>query len=117
MTLPELPLRWRQKADALRPYIPAVAQAFEEAAAELEASLETEGKVPLTVRQAAKESGYTAVHLRRLIADGTVPSEPDGTVLRCNLPRKPGHGLVAPTTDIAPDYTRQAMVRVAASKG
>ena len=39
------------------------------------------------------ESGYTWSHLKRLAREGKTIIEPDGTILRKNLPRKPGHGV------------------------
>lgn len=48
---------------------------------------------PLTLAQAAAESGYDDSSLRRWRDEGRVPSTDDGRVLRRYLPRKPGHGV------------------------
>lgn len=49
-------------------------------------------EVPLTPRQAAKESGYTADHLRDLLRQGKLPNvgeENAPRIRRGDLPRKP----------------------------
>lgn len=51
---------WRHRAEGLRPYAPAVAAALEHAAAELEGALRAADADLLTLKDAARESGYSA---------------------------------------------------------
>ena len=93
--LGELPSVFRQKAAMLRidggADQPAVA--WERAAEEVERALSGHLDEPLTIEEAAFESDYTPRHLRRLSREGKMPIEPDGTVLRRYLPKKPGAGV------------------------
>lgn len=53
---------------------------------------------PLTLQQAAVESGYSADRLGRLVRDGTLPNAGERgspRIRRRNLPRKPSHQPVA----------------------
>jgi hypothetical protein len=80
------------RAAQLRRYAPEVANAYEDAAAELEKSLQVTGADLLTLQAAARESGYSADHLGRLIRSGRLTNhgrEHAPKVKRCELPRKP----------------------------
>ncbi|MHB1863402.1 MAG: hypothetical protein ACYCVL_10570 [Gemmatimonadaceae bacterium] len=60
---------------------------------ELEDVLRGADEEPLTLEQAANESGYSADHLRKCVADGTVPNagaKGRPRIRRADLPRKPG---------------------------
>jgi hypothetical protein len=70
----ELPARWRARAEEYRRYSPSAANAWEEAAIELEHGLGAEAARVLTLREAADRSGYTSDHLRRLIRHGQLPN-------------------------------------------
>ena len=48
--------------------------ALETCAAELEAALRQEDDTLLTLTEAARESGYSADHLGRLVRDGKIPN-------------------------------------------
>ena len=70
-----LPATWRTQAKALRRYggeTPAVA--LESCAAELEATLRERDETTLSLTEAARESGYSADHLGRLVRDGKIPN-------------------------------------------
>ena len=70
-----LPDTWRIQAKTLRQYggeTPAVA--LEACAAQLEAMLRERGKTTLSLTDAARESGYSADHLGRLVRDGRIPN-------------------------------------------
>ncbi len=69
-----LPALWRQRAVELRPFAEAAARAFEVAAEDLAAALVTADDRVLTLREASRESGYSADHLARLVRDGTIPN-------------------------------------------
>ncbi|MFC1660905.1 hypothetical protein ACFL3S_05550 [Gemmatimonadota bacterium] len=95
MIAQELANEWREKAHELRK-VGAEAQAstFEYCADELEHTWWTWCTEPLTVSEAAVESGYTEDHLRQLVRDKKLPdSRPPGSqgqiaLRRCDLPRK-----------------------------
>jgi len=66
---------------------------LERAAADLDAALAREQDALLSLEQAAQESGYSADHLRHLVADGTVPNagrRGAPRVRRGDLPTRPG---------------------------
>ena len=113
-TLAELPQVFRATASTLRRDGGAEqpATAWERAAELLEEALQGHLDEPLTIDQAAFESGYTRRHLKRLICDGTIPTDPNGAVLRRHLPKKPGHGL-APTLSEVPSSRVQLARAVA----
>ena len=87
-----LPATWRTQAKALRRYggeTPAVA--LESCAAELEATLRERDETTLSLTEAARESGYSADHLGRLVRDGKIPNtgRPGAPrIARSHLPRK-----------------------------
>ena len=92
----DLPREWRHRADCLRRYSASAANAWDDAANELEAALARWESEVLSIRQAAVESGYSEDHLRALVRDGAIPdSRPNASqggsrIRRCDLPRKPG---------------------------
>jgi hypothetical protein len=95
MTPIDLAASWRARAEQLRPYAPAAAEAFERAAAELEGALREAADEELTLAEAAVESGYSERRIRELLADGDVPMAPGGRkgrprIRRADLPRRPG---------------------------
>jgi hypothetical protein len=88
----ELVAAWRDKAASLRRYAPGVANAWDDAAGELEASLRSTGADLLTLEAAARECGYSADHLGRLVKRGKLTNhgrEHAPKVRRVDLPRKP----------------------------
>jgi hypothetical protein len=87
-----LPADWRKRAKALRRYaseLPAVA--LERCADELEDTLRERDETTFSLVEAARESGYTADHLGRLVRDGRIPNagRPGAPrIARRDLPRK-----------------------------
>ena len=70
-----LPADWRRHAKALRRYggdTPAAA--IERCADDLEATLIERDETTFSLVEAARESGYTANHLGRLVRDGKIPN-------------------------------------------
>ena len=66
---------WRGHARTLRGYgdeTPAVA--LESCAEQLEAALQERDAATLSLTEAARESGYSADHLGRLVRDGKIPN-------------------------------------------
>lgn len=71
---------------------------WEEAARITETAIREAILTPLSLEQAAAESGYTTGHLQRLLREGGLPNsgtESTVRILRKHLPRKPGHGVDA----------------------
>jgi hypothetical protein len=88
----ELAAAWRDRAASLRRYAPEAANAFEDAAGELEAILRDTGAELLTLEAAARECGYSADHLGRLVKAGRLANlgrSGAPKVQRGELPRKP----------------------------
>ncbi len=89
-----LPGAWRTQAKTLRQYggeTPAVA--LEACAAQLEATLRERDETTLSLTDAARESGYSADHLGRLVRDGRIPNAGRPGAPRIalrHLPRKTG---------------------------
>lgn len=72
LSLRELPALWRSKAEGLRPFAEPVARAFEQAADDLQAVVDAEDAVLLTLEEAASLSGYSTDHLARQVRAGTI---------------------------------------------
>jgi hypothetical protein len=91
--LADLVATWRERVALLSRYAPAAATALEEAAGELEATLRSIGADLLTLEAAARECGYSADHLGRLIRRGSLNNhgrQGAPKVRRDELPRKAG---------------------------
>ena len=66
---------WRRHAGTIRQYGgEAPARALEACAAELEAALRRKARTVLTLKEAARATGYSASHLGRLVRAGTIPN-------------------------------------------
>ena len=73
---------------------------------------------PLTLQEAAVESGYSHRHLRRIMENGTIPnsgSPESPRLIRSHLPRKPGHGIARHGPKAASSITQVA--RAIATRG
>jgi hypothetical protein len=117
MSFGDLPAEFRETATSLRrdggAEQPAIA--WERAAQRIEEELTGHLTERLSLREAAIESGYTVGHISRMIRNGTIPVEEDGTVLRRDLPKKPGHGIAADVPE-APS-SRVQLARAVAGGG
>lgn len=93
MSAADLLAQWRVHAETLRAFGAASqAEAVERCAVELEAFTQRQDQEPLTLREAAERSGYSADHLRRLVRDGALQARRNGRRLRfqaADLPQKP----------------------------
>jgi hypothetical protein len=100
-SLLDLPHTWRDAAADRRRFGPdPVATALDVCAKELEAALQHDEDVPLTLAQAAAESGYSEDHLGRRVREGKIPNagRPNAPrVRRADLPRKPVRKVAGPT--------------------
>jgi hypothetical protein len=82
---------WRAHAAEIEAYAQPPAAAFRRAADQLEAVLQSADAKPLTLEQAAAESGYSVDHLGRLIRQRRIPNagrKNAPRILRSDLPRK-----------------------------
>jgi hypothetical protein len=93
MTPDALAAEWRSRAAELRRYgAEPQAVTLEAAAAELDAALREAADTPLTLTEAAAESGYSERRLRELVAAGEVPQagrKHAPRIRRADLPRRP----------------------------
>lgn len=91
MKLIELLTSWRARAEELKPFAPAAAEAFHQCATDLEVALRDERAETFNLTEASRESGYTAGHLARLIKGGKIPNAGTSSrprIRRADLPRK-----------------------------
>ncbi len=86
---------WRADATRLRAWsCDDQATILERCADELEARVMEWADEPLTLSDAAQESGYSVQHLRRLVTQGLLTDVAESSQIRVrrgDLPRKPGH--------------------------
>lgn len=92
----DLAAEWRDEARRLRERHGAHGRALtmKACANDLEEWWQVHQTEPLTLDEAAAESGYTVGHLSRLISDGVLPNMGESyapRLCRADLPRKPGH--------------------------
>jgi hypothetical protein len=101
-SLLELPGTWREAAANRRRFGPdPVATALDVCARELDAALQDLEDVPLTLKRAAAESGYSEDHLGRQVREGRIPNagRPNAPrVRRGDLPRKHVRKFAGPTS-------------------
>jgi hypothetical protein len=95
------------------------AKVAEEVLADLEALLAAARDVPLTLQEAARESGYSADHLGRLVRQGKIPNagRPSAPrIRRRDLPRR-ARAAVADVARAAYDAGADARKLVSRRKG
>lgn len=99
-TLLTLHTRWRQKARLFREHgHEATARAYEACSKELETALQDNEDDLLNLQEAARESGYSADHLGRLIREGKIPNAGRRNaprIRRSDLPRRPETAVSRP---------------------
>jgi len=115
----DLPAEWREKAEELRRFgAEEQALSIEWCADDLAHTCRVWQEEPLTLSEAAHESGYSPRHLSRLVNDGTIPNlgTPGAPRLtRSDLPKKPGHGIAPLRPDVASSIAQVA--RAIATQG
>lgn len=107
MKVAELLARWAGQAALLEEVQSPAAKAFLRCARELEAAIDAEAAEPLTLDQAAAESGYDKDSLGRFMRAGQIPNAGQRhapRIRRGDLPRKP--------PPPAPDLTAKALMRI-----
>ena len=93
----ELSRRWRSRAEELEPYSPSAAQAFRQAAVELEESLRSSAEEELTLSEAASASGYAPRTLREKLGNGEIANagrKGSPRIKRADLPVRPRRSRV-----------------------
>ena len=106
--------RWRNRADDHRRYAPPVAAALDDVVSELEEEDRERGEKALTLAEAAKESGYSAGHLGRLIAEGRIENvgkKGAPRIRRGDLPRKPAPRPPRDSKTDGPDVATEMLQR------
>lgn len=116
----DLVVEWRLEADRMeiRGLLESV-RLVRSMAHQLEAVLGREDSEILTLREAARESGYSADHLGRMVREGPIPNagRPGAPrIRRSDLPRKANElTKTGPTTTLR--SSKAAIVRSIADKG
>jgi len=112
-SLASLAAQWLERAAHLRAYgAEGQALTLEHASAELRGALATADAESLTLEQAAAESGFSADHLRHLVASGALPNagrKGAPRIARGALPKKPGKA--APRAAYDADEDALALMR------
>lgn len=93
MIVSALPAHWRARATELERYAPAAAQAFRDAADQLDAALNS-AEESVTLREAAAIGGYSVDALQRMVASGRIANvgrKGRPRIRRAQVPLKPGH--------------------------
>lgn len=106
-----LPDEWRARAEQMRRWGAGaeVAHVWELAAEELASAIREAGDEPLTLDEAARESGYSKRRLREMVAEGRVPNagrKNAPRIRRADLPRRPGRATAADAPGIRSDALR-----------
>lgn len=85
--------QWRLRADNLERYSPFAAQAFRDAADELEKTLQG-AEETVSLKEAAMLGGYSTDSLQRMVAAGRIQNygrKGKPRIRRADVPLKPGH--------------------------
>src|SRR5438105_3726662 len=93
MIVSALPTHWRARATELERYAPAAAQAFNDAADQLESVLHSNAG-SVTIKEAAALGGFSVDHIQRLVSSGRIDNvgrKGRPRVRRDDVPTKPGH--------------------------
>ena len=86
-----LPGRWLTRAGELDRYSSAAAEAHRQCAAELREAREAREREVLTLKEAARESGYAERTLRQKLSEGAIPNagrKHAPRILRSDLPKR-----------------------------
>jgi hypothetical protein len=86
--------QWRSRASDLERYSPSAAQAFREAADELEKTLQG-AEETVSLKEAAMLGGYSTDSLQRMVAARRIQNygrKGRPRIRRADVPAKPGHG-------------------------
>jgi len=93
MIVSALPAHWRSRATELAPYAPAAAQAFRDAADQLDEALQAPDD-SVSISEAASLGGFSIDRLQKLVANGRIANvgrKGKPRIRREDVPVKPGH--------------------------
>ena len=93
MLVSALPTHWRARATELERYAPAAAQAFKDAADQLQDVLQATAD-SVSIKEAATLGGFTIDHIQRLVRQGRIENvgRKGKPRIRCeDVPIKPGY--------------------------
>jgi hypothetical protein len=121
MPIYEVLSQWKARAqDAERLADTRGAHLLRLCAEELEGALEESGDAPLSLKEAAQESGYSVDHLRRQIRQGKIQNagrKNAPKIRRADLPRKAGGLTDATPMLMFPARPKEQIARSIASRG
>ena len=112
MIVSGLPAHWRSRAAELERYAPAAAQAFRDAADQLEDAL-LSNVDSVSLREAAALGGFSVDHIQRLVAKGRIANvgRKGRPRIRCDdIPVKPGHAAKLRTGSASAKLSTSAVV-------
>ena len=92
MLVSALPTHWRARATELERFAPAAAEAFNDAADQLESALQSKAD-SVTIKEAAALGGFSTDHIQRLVASGRIENvgrKGRPRIRRDDIPTKPG---------------------------
>jgi hypothetical protein len=98
MMVSALPVHWRSRAAELERFAPAAAQAFRDAADQLDASLQS-AEESVTLKEASVLGGYSVDALQRMVAAGRIENAGRKGKPRIRIgqvPTKPGYAAALP---------------------
>jgi hypothetical protein len=104
--------QWRSRASDLERYSPSAAQAFRDAADELEKVLQS-GEETVSLKEAALLGGYSGDALQKMVASGRIQNfgrKGKPRIRRADVPVKPGHSVFLQTPDGAEHIDASAIV-------
>jgi excisionase family DNA binding protein len=93
MLVSALPTHWRARATELERFAPEAAEAFRDAADQLESTLQSKAD-SVTIKEAAALGGLSTDHIQRLVASGRIENvgrKGRPRIRRDDVPTKPGY--------------------------
>ena len=96
MLVSALSTHWRARATELERYAPAAAQAFKDAADQLDDALQSKVDT-VSIKEAAALGGFSADHIQRLVASGRIENvgrKGRPRIRREDVPTKPGYAAL-----------------------
>ena len=94
MTVKDLPAKWREKAEGVRPFNAGAAEAFEQAAEELDRTVNDRETELVNLTQASHIGGYEQDYLGALLREGKIENKGRKyapKMRRVDVPIKVGH--------------------------
>jgi hypothetical protein len=112
MMVSGLSAHWRTRAAELERFAPAAAQAFRDAADQLDASLQ-DAEESVTLKEASLLGGYSVDALQRMVAVGRIENagrKGKPRIRRAQVPTKPGFSLALQNSNEKVKFSATAVV-------